>query len=126
MTISGLLVLECRLSPIPSRRRQSSKSGKDARCRAPSPQHLAFTLHQHLLHPSRLGKIILGNQQSGPILWSGDHILALIAKDLEGFVEDRSQLGENRATANATAFVVLDFRLGDAHPIHFPIDVFPT
>ena len=24
------------------------------------------------------------------ILWSGDHILALVAEDLEGFVEDRS------------------------------------
>jgi hypothetical protein len=36
-----------------------TKSGKDARFRAPSPQHS----HHHLFRPSRLGKIILSNQQ---------------------------------------------------------------
>ena len=35
----------------------------------------------------------------------------LITEDLECFVEDRSQLGKDRATANATTFVVLDLRL---------------
>jgi len=45
------------------------------------------------------------------ILRSGDHVFALVAKDLEGFVEDRTQFGEDRTTANPTAFVVLDFRL---------------
>jgi len=45
------------------------------------------------------------------ILRSGDHIFALVAKDLERFVEDRSNLGKDRATTNPTAFVVLDFQL---------------
>jgi len=49
-----------------------------------------------------------------------------MSKDLEGFVEDRSQLGKDRAAANPAAFVVLDLWLRDAHPIHFPIDVLPT
>ena len=57
---------------------------------------------------------------------SRDYILAFVTEDLEGFVEDRSQLGKDWATANATTFVVLDLRLRDAHPIHFPIDVLPT
>jgi hypothetical protein len=39
---------------------------------------------------------------------------------------DRSQLWKDRATANATAFVVLDLRFWHTHPIQFPIDVFPT
>ena len=60
------------------------------------------------------------------ILRSCDHILALVTEDLERFVEDRSKLGEDRAATNATAFVMLDLRLWDAHPIHFPIDVLPT
>ena len=60
------------------------------------------------------------------ILRCGDHILALVAEDLERVVEDRSQLREDRATANATAFVMLDFRLWDAHSVHFPVDVLPT
>jgi hypothetical protein len=60
------------------------------------------------------------------MLWRSGHVFALVAEDLEGFVEDRSQLGEDRATANATAFVMLNLRLGDAHPVHFPIDVLPT
>ena len=57
------------------------------------------------------------------ILWRSDHILAFVAENLEGLIEDRSKLGEDRATTNDTTFVVLDLRLGDAHPIHFPIDV---
>jgi hypothetical protein len=57
------------------------------------------------------------------ILWRSDHILAFVAENLEGLIEDRSKLGEDRATTNATTFVMLDLRLGDAHPIHFPIDV---
>ena len=57
----------------------------------------------------------------GSILGSCDHILALIAKDLEGFVEDWDQLREDRAAANATTFIMLNVRLGDAHSIHFPI-----
>jgi hypothetical protein len=35
----------------------------------------------------------------------------LITEDLERFVQDRSNLGKDRATANATAFVMLDLRL---------------
>ena len=49
-----------------------------------------------------------------------------MAKDLARFVEDRTKLGEDRAAANATAFVMLDFWLWNAHPIHFPVDVFPA
>gem|GEM_PF-6202422 len=60
------------------------------------------------------------------ILRCGDHVFALIAEDLEDFVEDRSKLGEDRAATNATAFVMLHLRLWNAHPIHFPIDVLPT
>jgi hypothetical protein len=52
--------------------------------------------------------------------------LAIIAEDLEGFVEDRSKLREDRAATNATAFVMLDLRLWDAHAVHLPIDVFPA
>jgi hypothetical protein len=48
------------------------------------------------------------------------------SEDLERFVEDRSQLREDRTTPNPTTFVVLDFWLRDAHPVHFPIDVVPT
>jgi hypothetical protein len=58
----------------------------------------------------------------GTILWSGDHVLALIAEDLEGFVEDRSKLGEDRAATNATTFVMLELRLRNTHAVHFPID----
>jgi hypothetical protein len=32
-----------------------------------------------------------------------------MSKDLEHFVEDRTQLGKDRAATNAAAFVVLDF-----------------
>jgi hypothetical protein len=53
-------------------------------------------------------------------------IFTLIAEDLEGFVEDRSKLREDRAATNATAFVTLELRLRDAYPIQFPIDVLPT
>ena len=60
------------------------------------------------------------------VLWSSDHILALVTEDLERVVEDRSKLGEDWAATNAKAFVMLDLWLRDAHPIHFPIDVFPT
>ncbi len=60
------------------------------------------------------------------ILGRSDHILALVAEYLKRFVEDRSKLREDRATANATGFVVLHLWFGDAHPIHFPIDVLPT
>ncbi len=49
-----------------------------------------------------------------------------MSKDLEGFVEDRSQLGEDRATTNPTTFVVFDLWLWDAHPVHLPIDVIPS
>ena len=37
----------------------------------------------------------------------------LIAEDLERFIEDRSKLRQDRATANATAFVMLDLWLLD-------------
>ncbi|MBM3967493.1 MAG: hypothetical protein FJ308_20920 [Planctomycetes bacterium] len=53
-------------------------------------------------------------------------ILALGAEDLESFVQDRSEFWKDRATANATSFMVLDLRLWDAHSVHFPIDVLPT
>ncbi|RLS73826.1 MAG: hypothetical protein DWH99_02525 [Planctomycetota bacterium] len=46
------------------------------------------------------------------ILRCGNHVFALIAEDLEGFVQDRSQLREDRATANATTFVMLDLSSG--------------
>ena len=49
------------------------------------------------------------------ILRSSDHVFAFVAEDFEGFVQDRSQLGKDRATTNATAFVMLDLRLWDAH-----------
>ncbi|MFN7890127.1 MAG: hypothetical protein ACK5OC_07550 [Pirellula sp.] len=48
------------------------------------------------------------------------------SEDLERFVEDRSQLGEDRAATNATTFVMLDLRLWDAHAVHLPIDVLPS
>ena len=50
----------------------------------------------------------------GKVLRCGDHILALVAEDLEGLVEDRTQLREDRTTPNPTTFVVLDLWLGDA------------
>ena len=50
-------------------------------------------------------------------------VLALIAEDLEGFVEDWSQLGEDRAATNAKALVMFHSRIRDAHPVDFPIDV---
>ena len=59
---------------------------------------------------------------SGTVLWSRDHVFALVAEYLERFVEDRSKIREDRATANATTFVMLDLRLWDAHPILIPID----
>jgi hypothetical protein len=62
----------------------------------------------------------------GSALRRGDHIFAFVAEYLEGFVEDRSKLRKDRATTNATTFVMLDLWLGEAHPIQFPIDVFPT
>jgi hypothetical protein len=42
--------------------KRSDKSGKDARCRAPTPP-IDSPLHHHPLRPSRLGKIVLSNQQ---------------------------------------------------------------
>jgi len=50
-------------------------------------------------------------------------ILPLIAEDFEGFVEDRSKLGEDWAAANTTALVMFHLRIRDAHPVDFPIDV---
>ena len=38
----------------------------------------------------------------GSILRCGDQVFAFIAEDLKRFIEDRSKLRENRATANAT------------------------
>ena len=60
------------------------------------------------------------------ILGSRDHVFALVAEDLERFVEDRSKLRKVRAATNAKTFVMFDLRLWNDHPIHFPIDVFPT
>jgi hypothetical protein len=48
------------------------------------------------------------------------------SQDLEGFVKDRPKLRKDRAATNAPAFVMLDLRFWDAHPIHFPIDVVPS
>ena len=62
----------------------------------------------------------------GSALRRGDHIFAFVAEYLEGFVEDRSKLGEDRAATNATTFVMLDLWLWNAHSVHFPIDVLPT
>ena len=47
----------------------------------------------------------------GSVLGSRDHIFALVSNDLKRFVEDRTQLGKDRAAANAKDFVVLDLRL---------------
>jgi len=58
-----------------------------------------------------------------PIPGSRDYILALVAEYLEAFVEDRSQFREDRATTNATAFVMLDLGLWNADWVHFPSDV---
>ena len=60
------------------------------------------------------------------VLGSGDHVFTLVSEDLEGFVEDRTQLGKDRASANPPSFVVLDLWLRDIHPIPFPIDVVPA
>ena len=60
------------------------------------------------------------------ILESRDHLFALVVEDLEGFVEDRSQLREDRAATNATTLMMLDFRFWNTHSVHFPIDVLPT
>ena len=60
---------------------------------------------------------------SGTVLGNRDHIVALVAKDLEGFVKDRSQLRKDRAATNTATFVMLDLRLWDTPSIHFPIDV---
>ena len=58
------------------------------------------------------------------ILWSCDHVLALTAEDLESFVKDRSQLGEeHRAATNAKDLLMLHLRIWDAHPVDFPIDL---
>ena len=58
------------------------------------------------------------------ILRCGDHILALIAEDLERFIEDRSQLGEeHRAATIAKDLLMLHLRIWDAHPVDFPIDL---
>jgi len=62
----------------------------------------------------------------GSVLGCGDHIVALVAKDLEGFVEDRTQLGKDWATTNPAAFVMLDLWLWNAHPVQLPIDVVPS
>jgi hypothetical protein len=47
--------------------------------------------------------------------------LVLVAEDLEGFVEDRSQLREDRAATNATAFVMLDLSV-----LEYSFDSFPN
>jgi hypothetical protein len=54
---------------------------------------------------------------------SCDHVFAFVPEDLEGFVEDRSQLRKDRTTANPSAFVMLDLRLRDTHPVQLPVDV---
>jgi hypothetical protein len=54
-------------------------------------------------------------------LWSRDHILGFVAEDLERFVENRLQLGKDRAATNATTFVMFDFWLWNAQPqYHLP------
>ena len=45
------------------------------------------------------------------VLRCGDHVFALVAKDLEGFVEDRTQLRKDRTATNSMSFMVLDFNL---------------
>jgi hypothetical protein len=56
----------------------------------------------------------------------GDHIFALVADDLEGFVEDRSQFEKERTVANATTFVLKVLWLRDSHPVQFPVDDRPS
>ena len=34
--------------------------------------------------------------------------------------------GKDRVAANPASFMMLDFRLGDIHPIHLPVDVVPA
>mgnify|MGYP003341451441 CR=1 FL=1 len=60
------------------------------------------------------------------VLGSRDHVFTLVAEDLEGFVEDGSQLGKDRATTNPTTFVVFYLRLWNAHPVYLPVDVVPA
>ena len=60
------------------------------------------------------------------VLGSGDHVFALVAKDLERFVEDGTQFRKDRTATNPTTFVVFDLRLWNAHPVHFPVDVVPA
>jgi len=67
-----------------------------------------------------------GTIAANPRRRCGDHIFALVPEDLERFVEDRTQLREDRATANAMAFLVFYLRLFDAHSIQFRIDVVPS
>ena len=57
------------------------------------------------------------------VLRSRDHVFAFVAEDLERSVEDRSQLREDRAAANAKALVMFHLRIRDAHPVDSPIDV---
>jgi hypothetical protein len=56
------------------------------------------------------------------ILWCRDHIFALVPEDLERFIEDRSKFREDRATTNATSFVMLDLWFENAQAVHFPGD----
>lgn len=58
--------------------------------------------------------------------WMSHHVLALGSKDLKRFVEDQSQLWENRATSNPTTMVMGYLGLRNAHSIHFPIDIVPA
>ena len=57
------------------------------------------------------------------ILWSRDHVFALVTEDLEGFVEDRTQLWKDRVATNAKDLLMLHLRIWDAHPVDFPIDL---
>jgi|LakMenEpi03Aug12_release.lakeMendotaPanAssembly.Ray.scaffolds.fasta_scaffold1654624_2 hypothetical protein len=74
------------------------------------------------LHPSHE----VGRVGRRAVLGSGYHIFALVSKDLERFVEDRSQLGKDRTATNATAFVMLDLWHRDARPVQFPVDDRPS
>jgi hypothetical protein len=54
------------------------------------------------------------------------HVLALGSKDLKRFVEDQSQLWENRAASNPTTMVMGYLGLRNTHPVHFPVDIVPA
>ena len=82
-----------------------------ARCVSPAALHFASRCQNRVVFRVALSR---------------HHVLALGSKDLKCFVEDQSQLWENRATTNPATMVMGYLGLRDAHSVHFPIDVVPA